>query len=445
MKKLLFAIMFMVLHTFSVSELFANDSYSPLFKAIQEDDLNKVRELIASGADVNERRSQSMPRYNYARYGEDANEHSNQTPLMLAVGLRKYNIVKELVKNGANINETFTCERGYYYNSASNVFFQAISNRDIEMLQILVAAGGNINLQDEYGTTPLLYSIRNSDKNVYHCNEYIEIIKKLIDLGADVNLQDSYGDSPITKAIHDGGEVEYEILDILLDAGADVNIKTPYMIYKPRVLDESADGIKNPYIYDKVNGMFFDKGITPLLVAVSYKGRLSTIEYIDILLSHGAQINAKDSKGRNAIICTMYSDTLLLQYDIEESLIKTINKLLTLNININDKDGFGRTALHYACFTKSTHPHGDPENKNVSTNPLIKMLLDSGADINAQDNDGKTALMLASEDDKADTVSYLLELGANPHIKDKNGKTALDLAREQKAVDAFWALKSYYQ
>ena len=58
------------------------------------------------------------------------------------------------------------------------------------------------------------------------------------------------------------------------------------------------------------------------------------------------------------------------------------------------------------------------------------MLLDYGADINAKDKNGATALMAASEARNAELVKLLLDHGADVNIQDKQGKTAHALASD---------------
>ncbi len=62
---------------------------------------------------------------------------------------------------------------------------------------------------------------------------------------------------------------------------------------------------------------------------------------------------------------------------------------------------------------------------------LVETLLAAGADVNVRDENGRTALMLASLGGHLKTVERLLDAGAHVDAKDGEGKTAQDLAGEK--------------
>jgi ankyrin repeat protein len=71
---------------------------------------------------------------------------------------------------------------------------------------------------------------------------------------------------------------------------------------------------------------------------------------------------------------------------------------------------------------------GDTE--KVQAPEKVQALLTQGADVNAKDKGGFTALMDAAWEGHTDTVQALLAQGADVNAKNKNGDTALMLAKE---------------
>jgi ankyrin repeat protein len=62
----------------------------------------------------------------------------------------------------------------------------------------------------------------------------------------------------------------------------------------------------------------------------------------------------------------------------------------------------------------------------------IRLLLDHGADIDAQDNDHATSLHVASHYGCVKGAQLLLELGANVDLEDKEGRTPFQVASDLK-------------
>ena len=80
--------------------------------------------------------------------------------------------------------------------------------------------------------------------------------------------------------------------------------------------------------------------------------------------------------------------------------------------------------LHYAADGYITGPAWDAERQVDS----IQLLLDAGAEINAQDQNGATPLHRAVRTRCAAAVRYLLRAGGDPTLKNKSGSTAFHLA-----------------
>ena len=74
---------------------------------------------------------------------------------------------------------------------------------------------------------------------------------------------------------------------------------------------------------------------------------------------------------------------------------------------------------------------------------MVAELLKAGADINAQDKDGRTALIWASRWGYAEVVTTLVtQGGVDQSIKDKDGYSALDIAKKFGKEDVVDILSS---
>jgi len=115
----------------------------------------------------------------------------------------------------------------------------------------------------------------------------------------------------------------------------------------------------------------------------------------------------------------------------------------------NDHDKSGSTALHYAVdscdrlFVQWVIEDGaNIEAKDTTSGwtPLLRCaattgdadvarsLLAANANVNVQDDSGKSALMMSSLNGHLRLTRLLLEYGANVHLKSSHGKTCLDMA-----------------
>lgn len=83
-----------------------------------------------------------------------------------------------------------------------------------------------------------------------------------------------------------------------------------------------------------------------------------------------------------------------------------------------DVNKTGWTPLHYAA----TNAHI----------PVVRLLLENFAYIDAASPNGSTPLMMAAMYGNSSTVKLLLEAGADPSLKNSKGLTAMDFARHAK-------------
>ncbi|HEY3298404.1 MAG TPA: ankyrin repeat domain-containing protein, partial [Armatimonadota bacterium] len=160
-------------------------------------------------------------------------------------------------------------------------------------------------------------------------------------------------------------------------------------------------------------------GTTPLMFAAL----VSDAEIVKLLLASGAKVNARRADGQTALLMDgeTWSDDPTIA-----------GLLLNAGAEIDARDNEGKTALHKAT--------------NKGKEKVIKLLLDRGAGVGVKDNKGVTPLLAGNwrfgTDDKAvvRTTEMLLSRGADPEAKDTYGNTALFSAVEGRNIDIVSAL-----
>ena len=162
-----------------------------LWEACSEGDLERVRQLIQEGQDVNR---------GY-RYGI--------TPLMYAANNGHDQVVQELIRAGADVNGK--------KNSKRTALYLASRWGHSSVVKTLAEAGANLNVQDVWGVTPLMDAVE-----LGHGNVVVELIRA----GADVSVVSSREWGSVaagSTALHfaaNQNTIECGIL--LVEAGADM-------------------------------------------------------------------------------------------------------------------------------------------------------------------------------------------------------------------------------
>ena len=71
----------------------------------------------------------------------------------------------------------------------------------------------------------------------------------------------------------------------------------------------------------------------------------------------------------------------------------------------------------------------------------IEALLDAGADIDARDVGGRTALMWAAKCNSDKFVNALIDAGADIHMRDDEGRSIADYAQENRKIESTETLR----
>ena len=195
-------------------------------RACREGDLERVRQLIQDGQDVN--------RGN--RYG--------WTPLMLAAANghnQVMRMVRELIRAGADVNG-----QDKYKQTALH---KASWKGHYGVVKTLAEAGANLNVQDEDGMTPLMRAAEEGHANVVveliragadvngkdnnkrtalywaSWRDHSSVVKTLAEAGANLNVQNEWGMTPLMKAAEEG---DANVVVELIRAGADVSVASKH-------------------------------------------------------------------------------------------------------------------------------------------------------------------------------------------------------------------------
>ena len=101
-----------------------------------------------------------------------------------------------------------------------------------------------------------------------------------------------------------------------------------------------------------------------------------------------------------------------------------VEALLGKGVEVNRQ---GWTALHYAAAK--------------GNNPIVQLLIDSAANLDARSPGGVTPMMMAAQSGHIYTVKLLHDAGADSELEDRQGRTVLDFAEQGGHQDIVEGLK----
>ena len=378
-------------------------------------------------------------------------DEQNRTALMVAARWnRDSEVASVLLGAGADVNarEMFDFTALMY----------AAGHNTIKVVNTLLQAGAEVNAKEKNGMTVLMYAVKWSCRSI----PTFEIVNVLLDAGAEVNARDKYGTTALMVA---ASSCDAEVVTALLRGGAEANARDKYgttalMYARTTAVIKALIGAGSDV------DARHESGATVLMLSAS-NGLWS--DDIKLLLEAGADVNARDRNGMTALMYAARGSKNLC------AMPWTINVLAEAGSEIDARDKYGMTALMWAAKvgapnvvnaliasgadinakleSNTTVQLLDVRNSEVidipfnagttalmmaalnNDNPgVIKLLLDSGLDINARDNGGRTALMLAAEWSTSRIINILLSVGADIAVKDNEGKRAANYARENRSL-----------
>ena len=382
---------------------------TPLMAAARSGKIEAAKRLVQAGADVNAKE----------RFG-------GQSALMWASAQSQAEMVKFLVEAGADLNargvirqwerKVITEPRPKDMNHGGfTPLLYAAREGCVECVKYLAAGGAALDLEDPDRMTPL---------NLALFNLHFDAAAALIAAGADVDKWDLYGRSPVymaadvsTLPMKGNGamavipsEDSITALDVgrmLLEKGANPNIQ---LKRRPPYRDVPQD---------RGGDTILAQGATPLLRAA----RAGDAAFVELLLKHGALVDLPSKEGVTPLMAAAgveYGTRVTRGRNrTDDGVLKTMQLLVAAGADVNARSvtDARRRAIDGAASAQDQYV--------VSTQRGIR-----GSQMpSPAASPHETALHGAAQHGFNSFVTFLVEHGADLQAKDANGRTALDMAR----------------
>jgi len=390
------------------------DGMTPLHWATYHDDLDIAQLLVRSGANVKAASRYGVTPLSLActngnaamvelllKAGADpaAALPGGETPLMTAARTGSLAVVKTLINHGANVDAKDE-RRG------QTALMWAAAEGHASVVQTLIDADADFKIRAPSGFSPLMFAVREGRT---------EVVRVLLKAGAEVNetiavegRRRGYGGrlppSGTTPLLIAVTNAHYELASLLLDAGADPNADlTGYTVL------HAITAVRKPGVGDN----------DP---PPDGSGKMTSIELVKKLAAKGANLNARMTKKanlNNTRLNEMGSTPFMLAaLTADAELLRT---LAALGANTSLTNIENSTPLMAAAGLATRSP-GEDAGTESEVLEAIQVLLDLGADIDAVDKNGETAMHSAAYKNLPQVVKFLSSHGAKIDVWNKNDR-----------------------
>jgi ankyrin repeat protein len=438
----------LVLLTLTAASVNAAPSRAPLADAAEKLDRAKVRALISQRVDVNAPQPDGMTALHWAAYQDDldlstllvraganvkAASRYGVTPLSLACTNGNGGIVELLLKAGADANAPLP--------GGETPLMTAARTGAPAVVKALLSHGARVDAKDDRrGQTALMWAAAEG---------HAAIVEDLIEAGADVKGRLPSGFTPLLFAVREG---RLDVVRVLLKAGADVNeiiptdgprrrayggglppagttplllaIRNAHFELAAALLDAGANPNADVPGYTVLHAITAVRrpGIGDNDPAPEGSGSLSSIELVKKLVARGANVNARMTLRRNLNNTRLNelgaTPFMLAANTCDAELMRT---LVTLGADPLLGNVDNTTPLMAAAGLASRSPGEDPGTES-ETVEAVQLALDLGADINAVDKNGETAMHAAAYKNLPRVVKLLAAKGAKIAVWNKDDK-----------------------
>ena len=334
----------------------------------------------------------------------DAVDKHGQTPLHAAANNGHAEIAALLLDHGAAVSARDAAGLTPLHALARGRHSYPLRPEWGRVVDLLVRRGGRLDAQDNLGRTPL-----------FHAAGDAAVARLLIVAGAGAAGVGPPGASPLHVAVF---RDDRQLVKVLIAAGVKVDARDD----GGRTALHWAAFMGRSYelaTLITVPGIDLDAVDKAGRTALSWAVETCHTEAADLLRAHGARTPPAFAKPKSA--CAGAAEASLHTAAGTTNMLVARSRLAA-GADVNARDALGRTPLHVA----RTGAIGVPLE-------LYKLLLDKGADVSARDAMGRTPLHAAYDIDESAAVSHFAELlvcrGADPNPRDLFGWTPMDIAR----------------